>query len=201
MADKDFYQILGVPETATPAEIKKAYRRLAKQYHPDANPNNPQAGERFKEISEAHTVLSDPEKRKQYDQMRKLGAFDAFRRQGAGAGGGARRGRPEQQQEDSFSYEDVNGFGLGDIFSSIFGKGARREDTRGESLEAVVEVPFRVAALGGKILGIVEAKKLTLGPQNVLSQAERYAYGLTGKPFDFRGFGVPYLYSTNGEVI
>ena len=151
MADKDFYQILGVPETATPAEIKKAYRRLAKQYHPDANPNNPQAGERFKEISEAHTVLSDPEKRKQYDQMRKLGAFDAFRRQGAGAGGGARRGRPEQQQEDSFSYEDVNGFGLGDIFSSIFGKGARREDTRGESLEAVVEVPFRVAALGGKI--------------------------------------------------
>jgi type I restriction enzyme R subunit len=53
----------------------------------------------------------------------------------------------------------------------------------------------------GKILGIVEAKKLTLGPQNVLSQAERYAKGLTGKPFDFRGFGVPFLYSTNGEVI
>jgi type I restriction enzyme, R subunit len=55
--------------------------------------------------------------------------------------------------------------------------------------------------MDGKILGIVEAKKLTLGPQNVLSQAERYAKGLTGKPFDFRGFGVPFLYSTNGEVI
>ena len=80
MAGKDFYQVLGVPDTATPEEIKKAYRRLAKQYHPDANPNNPQAAERFKEISEAHGVLSDAEKRKQYDQMRKLGAFDGFRR-------------------------------------------------------------------------------------------------------------------------
>ena len=75
---KDFYQVLGVPDTATAPEIKKAYRRLAKQYHPDANPNNPQAAERFKEISEAHSVLSDAEKRKQYDQMRRLGAFDGF---------------------------------------------------------------------------------------------------------------------------
>ena len=92
---KDFYQILGVPDTAAPDEVKKAYRRLAKQYHPDANPNNPQASERFKEISEAHAVLSDTEKRKKYDEMRRLGAFDAsggFRRSGTagtrpGAGG------------------------------------------------------------------------------------------------------------------
>ena len=151
MADKDFYQVLGVPETATPPEIKKAYRRLAKQYHPDANPNNAQAAERFKEISEAHSVLSDPDKRKQYDQMRKLGAFDAFRRQGAGAGGrGQGRGAGPQPGAEEFDYNDIGGFGLGDIFSSIFGRG-RREETRGESLEAVVEVPFRVAALGGKV--------------------------------------------------
>jgi molecular chaperone DnaJ len=149
VADKDFYQVLGVPETATPPEIKKAYRRLAKQYHPDANPNNAQAAERFKEISEAHSVLSDSDKRKQYDQMRKLGAFDAFRRPGAGAGRGPGRG-PGPQPGAEFDYDDIGGFGLGDIFSSIFGRG-RREETRGESLEAVVEVPFRVAALGGKV--------------------------------------------------
>ena len=75
MAGKDFYQVLGVPDSASEADIKKAYRRLAKQYHPDANPDNPQAGERFKEISEAHSTLSDAEKRKKYDRMRKYGAF------------------------------------------------------------------------------------------------------------------------------
>ncbi len=149
MASQDFYQVLGVPDAATPDEIKKAYRRLAKQYHPDANPNNPQAAERFKSISEAHSVLSDADKRKQYDQMRKLGAFDGFRQQGPTSGrrpgsGGAQPGSEE------FDIGDMSGFGLGDIFSSIFGRG-RREDNRGETMEAVVEVPFRVAALGGKI--------------------------------------------------
>ena len=144
MAARDFYQILGVPDTAGADEIKKAYRRLAKQYHPDANPNNPQAAERFKEISEAHATLADADKRKQYDQMRRLGAFDpSMRRSPAGAG----RGGPTVED---FEFNDIGGFGLGDIFSSIFGRG-RREDPRGENLEAVVEVPFRVAALGGKI--------------------------------------------------
>ena len=143
MAARDFYQILGVPDTATADEIKKAYRRLAKQYHPDANPNNPQAAERFKEISEAHSTLADSAKRKQYDQMRRLGAFDpAMRRSPAGAGRGS--------SGDDVEFNDIGGFGLGDIFSTIFGRG-QREDPRGATLEAVVEVPFRVAALGGKI--------------------------------------------------
>lgn len=143
MAAKDFYQVLGVPDSASADEIKKAYRRLAKQYHPDANPDNPQAAERFKEISEAHATLSDGDKRKQYDQMRRLGAFDPAARRGAGTAGGT-------GPAPDLDMGDLGGFGLGDIFSSIFGRG-RREEARGENLEAVVEVPFRVAALGGKI--------------------------------------------------
>jgi molecular chaperone DnaJ len=156
VAAKDFYQVLGVPDTASQDEIKKAYRRLAKQHHPDANPNNAQAAERFKEISEAHSVLSDADKRKQYDTMRKYGAFAGAGaggpagRRGAGAGAG---GFPGGFSGGGFSTDNVD-FGdlggLGDIFSSIFGRG-RREEPSGDTLETVVEVPFRLAMLGGKI--------------------------------------------------
>ncbi|MEO8634186.1 MAG: J domain-containing protein [Gemmatimonadales bacterium] len=145
---KDFYQVLGVPDSATPAEIKKAYRRLAKQHHPDANPNNPSASDRFKEISEAHSVLADADKRKQYDQMRRLGAFDpAATRRGQGAG--SRAGSPSAGP-DGAEFSDLGGFGLGDIFSSIFGRG-RQEAEESQALETVVEIPFRIAALGGKV--------------------------------------------------
>ena len=147
MAAKDFYQVLGVSDTASQGDIKKAYRRLAKQYHPDANPNNSAAAERFKEISEAHSVLSDTEKRKQYDQMRRLGAFDGGPRRSSG--GPRPAGAPGDVGAEGFDFGDFGG--LGDIFSSIFGRGGRQAEPRGESLEAVVEVPFRVAALGGKI--------------------------------------------------
>ncbi|MDX2193903.1 MAG: J domain-containing protein [Gemmatimonadales bacterium] len=153
MAKQDFYQVLGVAEGASADDIKKAYRRLAKQYHPDANPDNPKAAERFKEVSEAYGTLSDAEKRKKYDTMRKLGAFDASgfsrassRGAGAPAGGGA-GGAP--LDDDAFG--DLGGLGgLGDIFSSIFGK-SRKEEAKAEALEVTVEVPFRTAALGGAV--------------------------------------------------
>jgi len=147
MASKDFYQVLGVPESASAEEIKKAYRRLAKKYHPDANPNDPKAADTFKEVSEAHSVLSDPEQRKKYDTMRKLGAFDFG---GRGGRGGGARPEPGQGFSEVFDFGDFGSMGLGDIFSSIFGKG-KREASRGRTMETTIRVPFATAAMGGKI--------------------------------------------------
>jgi len=159
-ATKDFYEILGVKESAPQKEIKKAYRKLAKQYHPDANPGNPKASERFKEIGTAYSVLSNAEKRKHYDQMRRLGAFGfgrgagrgPFTRPGTGYGGGGAPGG------GGFSFEDLSGFGgFSDIFSSIFDRGKREPGQRkggpsqGRSVEYVVEVSFETAVRGGRI--------------------------------------------------
>jgi len=137
MEYKDYYKILGVPKTATEKEIKKAYRKLARQYHPDANPNNPQAEEKFKEINEAYEVLSDPDKRKKYDQFGAqwknfTGAggrpedfwqqYGGARSTGGGApGGGYRTVSPEE-------FEEIFGGGAGgfsDFFETLFGMGAR----------------------------------------------------------------------------
>ena len=152
----DFYDVLGVGEKASQDEIKKAYRKLAKRYHPDANPDDPQASERFKEIGEAYSVLSDDEKRKQYDRMRRLGAFDFT---GGAPGPGQRPTGGAGPGTGTFSFEDLGGIGgLGDIFSSIFDRGrrggaagTRSGRQRGENVEYVVEVPFEVAVKGGKI--------------------------------------------------
>ncbi|HEX6371433.1 MAG TPA: DnaJ domain-containing protein, partial [Longimicrobium sp.] len=150
---KDFYRVLGVAENASADEIKKAYRKLAKQYHPDANPNDAAAAERFKELSEANSVLSDDDKRKQYDQMRRLGAFGGMGGFRPGAGG--RPGGSGGAQ--TFTFDDLEGGGLGDIFGSIFDFGRRRGaqsaggPERGENIEYAVEIPFRTAVRGGKV--------------------------------------------------
>lgn len=157
---KDYYAVLGVSANAKQDEIKKQYRRLAKRHHPDANPNDPKASDRFKEISEAYNVIGDPEKRKQYDEMRRLGAFGGF------SSGGARSrpsgGRPSAADSGAtgggfrFQDFDIGGLGgLGDLFGSIFSGNSREGrapvDTQGQSVEATLEIPFRVAVTGGKV--------------------------------------------------
>src|SRR5437764_14763344 len=116
--NKDFYAVLGVSASATQDDIKKQYRKLAARYHPDKNPNDPKAADRFKEISEAYQVLGDAERRKQYDQMRQLGAFGGFGaggrpgpRPGAGPGAPGAGGFPPGG--GNFRFEDFDIGGLG----------------------------------------------------------------------------------------
>ena len=156
---RDFYSVLGVSSSATQDEIKKSYRKLAKKFHPDANANDTKAAERFKEISEANNVLGDPAKRKQYDEMRRLGAFDGGF--GGYSGGRSRAGAAGARgggQTINFQDFDIGGLGgLGDLFSSMFGGGEARQGSRprgperGQTVEANLDIPFRTAARGGKV--------------------------------------------------
>ena len=153
MAGTDYYSVLGVEKTATEDEIKQAYRRLAKRYHPDKNKGDKEAERRFKEINEAYEVLSDKQKRTRYDQFRdggyqyQEGDFaDAF---GRGAGGAGGRPRP-----GGFRAEDLGD--LGDLFENFFGgaQAGRRAgggaSERGNDLLYEVQVPFETAAFGGR---------------------------------------------------
>ena len=149
---RDYYEVLGVSKDADDAALKKAYRVLAKKYHPDANPGDKQAEAAFKEINEAYSVLSDPKKRAQYDQFGHA-AFDP--RMGGGSGGGFYEG-------SAADFGDIFGdlFGGGDIFGSFFGggRGAQRAANapmRGANVHATVRLSFEEAVFGCK-------KKITI---------------------------------------
>ena len=133
--EKDYYAVLGVPSTASQKEITKAYRKLAREFHPDANPNNAAAEERFKEISSAYDVLGDEERRKEYDEVRRAGP-QAF----GGPGGGFR-----------FDPRDFGGDAMGDILGQMFGGAGRRRGAgpqRGGDIEAVLSIDFVDAVHG-----------------------------------------------------
>jgi len=159
--EKDFYSVLSVPKTATSDEVKKAYRKLARELHPDHNPGNSAAEERFKAVSEAYDVLSDDRKRREYDEMRSLFGAGAFRRS-------ARAG--EQQQQSPFDLGDFlgpqgpgagdqrfGGAGFTDLFGTIFGGGGarggggRRGPQRGRDVEAEVTLDFADAVHGATL--------------------------------------------------
>ncbi|HET9517056.1 MAG TPA: molecular chaperone DnaJ [Actinoplanes sp.] len=156
--EKDFYAVLGVAKSATTDDIKKAYRKIARESHPDHNPGNTIAEEKFKSASEAYDVLSDDKKRREYDEMRSLFGSGAFRRN---ARGGGQQFDPSDLfggfagQAGGAGDRRFGGAGFSDIFSSIFsgggaggGGGSRRGPARGRDVEAEVTLDFRHAVQG-----------------------------------------------------
>jgi molecular chaperone DnaJ len=150
--EKDYYQVLGVAKNASAAEIKKAYRKLAQQYHPDANQGNPEAEARFKEISSAYDVLGDVEKRKRYDEVREMGAG------GFGGPGAWPGGQGASWPGGGVRYEEVP-FDLEDLMGGLFGGrgagrgqgAARSASRRGADLETDVTVSFDDAMKGSTV--------------------------------------------------
>ncbi|MCZ1009020.1 molecular chaperone DnaJ [Streptomyces lydicus] len=153
--EKDYYKVLGVPKDATEAEIKKAYRKLAREFHPDANKGDAKAEERFKEISEAHDVLGDTKRRKEYDEARTLFGNGGYR-PGPGGGGsfnfdlGDLFGGAPGQSGGGGGF----GGGLGDVFGGLFnrgGAGTRTHARRGQDIESEVTLSFTEAVDGATV--------------------------------------------------
>ena len=182
---RDYYEILGVDRGATPEEIKKAYRKLAVQYHPDKNPGDKMAEEKFKEASNAYSVLSDPEKRRVYDTRGHAGVdgmgFEGYR-----------------TMDDIFAnlnLDDIfgrgfGGFGgFGDAFGDAFGQRRTTAPTRGRDIRMNISVPFSDAVLGSKKEVTVQGKRITLtippGIENgktlrIRGQGESLGIGMSG---------------------
>ena len=145
--EKDYYRVLGVSDTASQKDIKSAYRKLSRQYHPDTNPDDKAAEERFKEVSAAYDVVGDPEKRKEYDEVRKLCPMGGMFGGGAPGAGGAPGG--------GFRFEDIGD--LGDVLGGLFGRrqggaasgpGRGTGPHRGQDLEAELHLDFEDAVRG-----------------------------------------------------
>lgn len=151
--EKDFYRSLGVAKDASEAELKKSYRKLARKYHPDSNPGDDAAEAKFKEISEAYSVLSDAEQRAEYDQIRAMGAGGArFTSGGAGGPGfedvfgdmfGGRGGH--------FSYQQGGPQGFEDLFGGMFGGGAPQGPQPGRDIQASTTLDFETAVRGNTV--------------------------------------------------
>jgi len=171
MEYKDYYKVLGVTKDATAAEIKKSYRKLALKYHPDKNPGNKQAEERFKELSEANEVLSDPGKRKKYDA---LGAdWKNYETSGTGQQGPdfsqwARQWGGASDQGGFHQEDQFGNTGFSDFFEQIFGgsfgqrssQGSRQSPRKGQDYEATLEIPLKDAYQGNDTMINVNGEKI-----------------------------------------
>src|SRR5688572_12428314 len=149
---KDYFAILGVKPTATEKEIRSAYKKLARKFHPDVNPNDKKAEEKFKEVSEAYEVLTDPDKRRAWQQQGE--AYDFF---AGGRPGGRPGGRSAPGFDTSFDAADFGSI-LNDLFSGGFGGGAAHQ--RGNDLQYETTIPFE-EALRGTTLSIPLARTVT----------------------------------------
>ncbi|GAA4419346.1 DnaJ C-terminal domain-containing protein [Georgenia halophila] len=176
--EKDFYAALGVPKDADADAIKKAYRKQARQFHPDKNPGDPKAEEKFKSVGEAYAVLSDPEQRKQYDALRTMAGGGA--RFSAGSGGPSSGAGFEDLFGDMFGsstgaggprmrYTSTTGAqgqpGFEDIFSGMFGGGgfgSRRRPQRGADVTTSARLPFRNAVEGSTVQLTTEGRTMTV---------------------------------------
>jgi len=156
--NKDFYATLGVSKDASEADIKKAYRKLARDLHPDRHPDDASAEKRFKEVGEAYSVLADPEQRQQYDAIRAMGGGARFQA-GQGGPGGA------QGFEDvfggMFGGGAARGQGFEDILGGLFGGGRPRGPQKGPDLAAATEVSFRDAAQGATVTLIIDGQRVS----------------------------------------
>jgi molecular chaperone DnaJ len=192
MAEKDYYDILGVKKSAGPDEIKKAYRGLAKKFHPDKNKGNKEAENKFKELSEAYAVLSDAEKREQYDRLGKeafrggggpggnpfagganpFGGFDFSQFTGAGGGRASARGGRRSTGAGGFT----------DIFSDLFGGGGEPGPQRGGDLEAELTIDFRDAILGTTMDLVLNGKAIKVKIPEGVSDGQRIRLRGKGAP-------------------
>lgn len=186
---KDFYATLGVSKDAGPDEVKKAYRKLAKDLHPDRNPDDAASERRFKDVGEAYAVLSDPEQRKQYDAIRAMGAGGARFQAGGGGGTGGFEdilggmfGGGAYPGGGNVRFQTGGAGGFEDILGGMFGGGRARGPQKGGDLAAAVEVSFRQAAEGATVqLGLDGGRVSTRLPVGV-KDGQRIRVAGKGRP-------------------
>lgn len=187
MAEKDYYEILGVKKTATEAELKKAYRELAKKFHPDKNKGNKEAENRFKEISEAYAVLSDKEKREQYDRLGReafgpgganpFAGFDFSEFMGGGGARGRRAGG-NTRRSGPIDFTDI----FGDLFGGGGGRGGGGFDVPEQEMQAEITIEFRDAVLGTTMALQVNGDSIKVKIPEGIRDGQKIRLPRKGKP-------------------
>ncbi|MGN6206048.1 DnaJ C-terminal domain-containing protein [Humibacter sp.] len=194
--DKDFYKVLGVSKDVSQSELKKIYRKLARQYHPDSNPGDAKAEAKFKEISEAYSVLSDDEQRKEYDQIRAMGSGARFTAPGGGAGAGGfedvfggmfnqgGRGQSYTFQQGGADYDDLLGglFGSGRFGQSTGGFRGYGGPTRGQDVSASTTIDFQTAVTGETVHLTVDGETVKVRIPAGVSDKQRIRVPGKGRP-------------------